>query len=347
MKNTLAIVAFAMILFSCKNEPKTEEKQSDSSEVAASSTNTTEKEEGVVFLKVFDWSKIANSSSEIGSFPYISAPDGFVIKDEYGEVAKNGMTAFSDFSKLIMYNGKSFFNAEGKKAEMRFAMTEKHTDFNQFKFDKSVENYLEGLGAVLLFKGQIPKEYLNEINKDDDKTVFKYIQGDPWNSSPVKHYVLNHNGGKIMFQVWSNSASGEVGVVALEGFKQTIKAPTASEMQKEIETSGKAILNINFDTDKATLKPDGLKIVDEIALLLNNNPSLKLSIEGHTDNTGTTARNKELSGERANTVMYSLAAKGIAISRLKAAGFGSEKPLVPNDSDDNKAKNRRVELVKF
>ena len=70
-------------------------------------------------------------------------------------------------------------------------------------------------------------------------------------------------------------------------------------------------------------------------------------VEGHTDNTGTDERNKELSEQRANTVMYALAGKGIDISRLKAAGFGSEKPLVSNETDENKAKNRRVELVKM
>ena len=118
-------------------------------------------------------------------------------------------------------------------------------------------------------------------------------------------------------------------------------------MQKEIDAKGKAILNINFDTDKATLKPDGLKLVDEIFILLTNSPNLKLSIEGHTDNTGSVARNKQLSTDRANTVMYALAGKGIDIKRLKATGFGPEKPISTKDTDKNKAKNRRVELVKF
>lgn len=347
MKKTLILITLGVTLFSCKNENKTVENSTGGNDIPKIQNEDTSKKEAPLYLDEFDWSKIPNSSAEIGAFPYISAPDGFVINNEYGEVAKNGMTAFSDFSRFIVYNGESLFNVEGKKSEMRFAMTDKHTEFNQFKFDKSVEQYLESLGAISLFKGQIPKDYLEEINKEDDNTVYKYIQGDPWNSDPVRHYALNHNGDKIMFQVWSNSASGEVGVVELEDFEQTIKAPTASEMQNEIESSGKAILHINFDSDKATIKPDGLKVVDEIALLLNNNPSLKLSIEGHTDNTGTAVRNKELSGERANTVMYAKAGKGIDIKRLKAAGFGSEKPLLPNDSDDNKTKNRRVELVRF
>ncbi|CAM3576394.1 OmpA family protein [Flavobacterium gelidilacus] len=346
MKKTIALLSLGLLFFACKKDNDSSTVEGSKEEIVTE--NNSVEDEAPFFLESFDWTKISESSSEIGAFPYVTAPEGFIIwKDGHNEIAKNGMTQFSDFSKMIMYNGTSFYNAEGKKAELDFAMAEKKADFNQFKFDKSVDEYLVNIGAILLFKGQIPNEFLKEINKVDDYTVHKYIQGDPWNSDPIRHYALNHKNGKIMFQVWSNSAEGEVGVVELEGFKQTIKAPTASEMQKDIDAKGKAVLNINFDTDKATLKPDGIKLVDEIFILLSSNPNLKLSIEGHTDNTGSVARNKELSTDRANTVMYALAGKGISIKRLKASGFGSEKPLVANDSDENKAKNRRVELVKF
>ncbi len=346
--NKIAILALGIVLFSCKKEKDAVQTTTQSVETEANEVGGNATAKIDFFIKDLDWSKIPESSANIGAFPYITAPDGFVIlADGHNAVAKNGMTVFSDFNKLIMYNGTSFYNAEGKKAEMHFKMAQEKIDFNQFKFDKSVDSYLESIGAVLLFKGQIPKDKLTELNKEDDRTVYNYIQGDPWNSDPVRHYALHHKNGEIMFQVWSNSATGEVGVVELEGFKQTIKAPTASEMQKDIETKGKVVLNINFDTDKAILKPDGQKVVDEIYNLLSTNSSLKLSIEGHTDNTGNSQHNKQLSGERANTVMYILASKGIDIKRLKAAGFGAEKPLVPNDSETNKAKNRRVELVKF
>ena len=150
-----------------------------------------------------------------------------------------------------------------------------------------------------------------------------------------------------MLQVWSNSASAEVGVVQLEGFKQTIQAPTAASMKKDIDATGKAVLNINFDTDKATLKADGQTIVNQITALMKNNAGLKLSIEGHTDNTGSAEHNKKLSADRANTVMLALVSDGINKSDLKSAGYGAEKPMVANDTEDNKAKNRRVELVKF
>jgi outer membrane protein OmpA-like peptidoglycan-associated protein len=79
---------------------------------------------------------------------------------------------------------------------------------------------------------------------------------------------------------------------------------------------------------------------------LQQETSLKISIEGHTDNTGNAAHNKKLSEDRANAVLNALTGQGIDKSRLSAQGFGSERPLVANDSEANKAKNRRVELVK-
>ena len=296
----------------------------------------------------FDWSNVPVSNATIGAFPYLTAPAGFVIDKNRSDAAPANTTEFKDFNKLIMYDGRGFFDAEGKWAKIKFRMADNGADWNQYKLDQSLDKYLESIGAKRIFKGQIPSEKLKSLNTEDDMTVYKFVVGDPWNSDPVRHYALNHaTAGKIVFQVWSNSAEGDAGIVQLEGFEQTIKAPTASEMKSEIDKSGKAVLNINFDTDKATLQADGQKMVDEIYALLQQNPALKLSIEGHTDNTGAAARNQKLSADRANTVMYALAAKGIDISRLKAKGYGADKPLAPNDSEEAKAKNRRVELVKI
>jgi OOP family OmpA-OmpF porin len=345
MKKIIIIALIGLILFSCKNEKKTEDKKHESTATQELEKSTSFDE---LYMKEFDWTKIPISTAEIGSFPYVTAPDDFLIwKSGQSEKSKNGMTTFSEYGKLICYNGKNFINFEGKKAELQFEMKEKSVDFNQFKFDKSIEEYLKTIGAVEIFKGKIIREKLVELNKENEKNVYEYIIGDSWNSDPLRHYVLNHKNGKIIIQVWSNSAEAKIGVLELEGFKQTIKAPTALDMQNEIEKTGKAVLNINFDTDKTTLKPDGQKMVDEILLLLNSNSKLKLSIEGHTDNTGSASRNKQLSSDRANTVMYALVGKGVNINRLKATGFGSEKPLKTNDTEQNKAQNRRVELVKF
>lgn len=294
----------------------------------------------------FDWTAIPTSSASIGAFPYLTAPAGFFIQDKGGwEESKTGYSLLQDFNKLIIYDGKSFYNAEGKVAKLKFSMKQKDTDWNQYNFDRSVDGYLNTIGAKPLGTIKITDAQKAFLNKDNDMTIYNHIVGDPYNE-PVRCFALNHAEGKIMFQVFSNSASGEVAVVQLAGFEQTIKAPTAVQMKKDIDDKGKAILNINFDTDKATLQAEGQKAVDEILTLLTSNPELSISIEGHTDNSGTAQRNKQLSGERANTILNFLTGKGISAKRLSATGYGAEKPLAANDSEENMAKNRRVELVK-
>ena len=318
----------------------------DTSIVASTTETSTAPAASTEEFKEFDWNTVPQSSSEIGAFPYITAPTGFYIqeKDSYSE-SKTGYSYLKDFNKLIIFNGQSFFSAEGKVAKLKFRMKEENSEWNQYGFDSSVDKYLASIGAKLLGKLRLSDAQQKFLNKDDDMAIHNHIVGDPYNE-PVRFYALNHPKGKIMFQVFSNSASGEVGVVELAAFEQTIKAPTAVQMKKDIDANGKAILNINFDTDKSTLQPDGQKAVDEILTLLKDNSTLKIAIEGHTDNAGTAAHNKALSAERANTILKSLTSRGIASNRLTSAGFGAERPLVANDSEENMARNRRVELVK-
>src|SRR5690606_10264736 len=106
------------------------------------------------------------------------------------------------------------------------------------------------------------------------------------------------------------------------------------------------ILYINFDVDKSTITPDGDEVVNQITEALEKETSLKILIERHTDNSENASHNKKLSEDRANAVMNALTTQVIDKSMLSAKGFGDERPLVSNDSEENKAKNRRVELVK-
>ena len=343
----LGTIFLATLLYACTGTDNKETASRDTTATESTSTEAPTAQAGTTeVFTPFDWSTVPQSTATIGTFPYLSAPTDFYIqvKDSYTE-SKTGYSHFKDFGKLIMFTGQSFYNAEGKVAELKFRMRGEDTEWNQYKFDASVDKYLESIGAKLLGKMKIGNAQKDFLNKDDDMNIYHHMVGDPYNE-PTRFYALNHAKGKIMFQVSSNSASGEVGVVELEGFEQTIKAPSAAQMKKDIDANGKAILNINFDTDKANLKPDGQAVVDEILMLLKGNANLKLAIEGHTDNAGTAARNKKLSADRANTILNYLTAKGIAPNRLTAAGFGAERPLVANDSEANMARNRRVELVK-
>lgn len=103
---------------------------------------------------------------------------------------------------------------------------------------------------------------------------------------------------------------------------------------------------IYFDYNKATIKPVSFSLIDEIAVVLRDNPQMKLvRVEGHTDSDGSELYNLKLSQSRAESVRLALIERGIDANRLTAVGFGQQVPIVPNDSEDNKARNRRVEFI--
>lgn len=123
---------------------------------------------------------------------------------------------------------------------------------------------------------------------------------------------------------------------------------TADALGKDILKDGHAaVYDILFDTGKADVKPESAAALEQIALLLQKNPSLTLFVVGHTDNVGTLTGNLDLSKRRAAAVVTALTTKhGIAAARLKADGVGPLAPVATNDNDAGRAKNRRVELVK-
>ena len=100
-----------------------------------------------------------------------------------------------------------------------------------------------------------------------------------------------------------------------------------------------------FGTAKAAIKPVSFTVLDNVVLILKNNPLLSLGIDGHTDSTGSQSYNKTLSANRAMAVMDYFLAKGIAASRLTTKGFASSKPAASNDTPEGRALNRRVELT--
>lgn len=123
------------------------------------------------------------------------------------------------------------------------------------------------------------------------------------------------------------------------------EAVTAGQMASQIKKAGFATLHINFDTGKSDLKADGQAAVKEIAAMMKADAAMKLSIQGHTDNVGASASNKQLSEARAKSVMSAVVALGVDAGRLKAAGYGQDKPVDDNATESGRAKNRRVELV--
>ncbi len=106
----------------------------------------------------------------------------------------------------------------------------------------------------------------------------------------------------------------------------------------------KALNGIEFETGKSTIVSTSYNILDDIAKTMLENKEYKLYIKGHTDNDGDKAKNLQLSKDRANEVMKYLVNKGVPASRMHSDGFGDTRPVVPNTTKANKAKNRRVEF---
>ena len=190
---------------------------------------------------------------------------------------------------------------------------------------RNVQNALRSLGGGVVYE-RLPRE------GDGGETTLRVSTGgkDVW--------------VRVIPDIFgAPTQSYQLAVVEVAAMAQVV---TANQLADELRQRGFVALYVNFDTGKWELKPDGVASVREIVALLKADPALKLAVEGHTDNVGTPAANKTLSANRANAVMRAVVAGGIAANRLTAAGFGQERPVADNRSEEGRAKNRRVELVK-
>lgn len=125
-------------------------------------------------------------------------------------------------------------------------------------------------------------------------------------------------------------------------------AKGAVPLYDKVLTDGKFITTgIKFDVNKATIKAESMGTINYVVKMMNDNPTLNFTVEGHTDSDGDDARNQSLSESRAKAISDKLQELGIASSRLKTKGWGESKPMAGNDTPEGKAQNRRVEFVKF
>jgi OmpA-OmpF porin, OOP family len=121
----------------------------------------------------------------------------------------------------------------------------------------------------------------------------------------------------------------------------------AARLKQELASAGHVPLyGIYFDTDSATPKPESETTLQHVLQLMTGDASLRLEVQGHTDDSGSPDHNASLSGDRAASVRDWLIAHGIAASRLTSKGYGATKPVADNHTPEGKAKNRRVELAR-
>jgi outer membrane protein OmpA-like peptidoglycan-associated protein len=193
---------------------------------------------------------------------------------------------------------------------------------------------------------QLLRNYQNAIKKIGGTIVYERLPRE--NDGGETTLKVTTGGKEIWIQVEPDifsapTQSYKLQIIEIAAMEQVV---SANQLLEEINKNGFVALYINFDTGKWELKADGLATVREIVAMLQSAPALKLSIEGHTDNVGTPATNKTLSENRVKSVMQALIDGGINAQRLSAAGFGQANPIADNRTEEGRAKNRRVELVK-
>jgi len=158
--------------------------------------------------------------------------------------------------------------------------------------------------------------------------------------------------GDVYVALWVYDCSFDIKtfltIVEAKPMETGLVTVNAAALASDISRTGHAsVYGIYFDTGKADVKPESDATLKEIAKLLQQDPNLKLYVVGHTDNVGTLASNMDLSRRRAAAVTQALTNRlSIAASRLSPQGDGPTAPVASNDSEEGRAKNRRVELVK-
>lgn len=230
------------------------------------------------------------------------------------------------------------------------------TDFNSatFPVGEDKEQAFEGRHwkIVYIVKDGAPKSsplaiirnYINAFTAKGGTVVYK----DGGNDFVTLR--LKTPGGQLTtyIDVSNSGEMYEVQVIEEAAMAQQIEL-NASELANALNTSGSvAVHNILFDTGKATIKPESSAALAPIGDLLKNDATLRLEIQGHTDNVGAKAANQTLSQQRAAAVRdYLIKTFAIAPDRLTAAGLGDTKPIADNATENGRAQNRRVELVKL
>lgn len=213
---------------------------------------------------------------------------------------------------------------EGDTTSLMYFYDSAETQPSPLQLIRNYQNAVKAIGGEVLYE-RMP------VDGDSGETTLKLTTGgkDVWvkvapgYGAPTNYYQLIVTEVAAMVQVVS-----------------------ARQLLDELDRNGFIALYINFDTGKSVLKEDGIATVREIASMLRSSPALKLSVEGHTDNLGNAASNKKLSEARARSVSAAIVGAGIDAARLSAAGYGQEKPVADNRSEEGRARNRRVELVK-
>ncbi|QCU72778.1 OmpA family protein [Luteimonas yindakuii] len=269
-------------------------------------------------------------------FPYLTLPAAY---DD------NGSGKQRDFDMYPFWTGDTFEEVEGRT--FTTAVRGEERSYSMYEVRRNIEAMMAEAGGTRVFEGRIPEE-ASERYDGDLKGYYSRGTGFSWDDYDSLVYRVNRPDGR---EVWVHARleylnAGWV-VAEREGFVQTAALLPASQLKQQLDAEGRVAIEVNFAVDRADILPDSQPQIAQVLTLLQGDPSLRLSIDGHTDATGEAAHNQRLSEARAQAVVAALTGEGIDAPRLQARGHGQSKPVADNDTDEGRAKNRRVELVRL
>jgi OOP family OmpA-OmpF porin len=289
----------------------------------------------------FDPASVPVTTASLPPFPFFKTPEGLVsgLDEKDKHVSFDGQH-FIAGDKLVVVEGKVFHD--------NFALQNGDRTYSEREFQRNYENVITALGGKQINTSQYTDAMIAaaggrdkiEKNAYGAAVVPEYPHDSYLIRTPDKEYWIEISTGHIPLH-------GFVVVLERQAMAQSVGLLDAAAMKKAIDANGHVALYINFDIDKATLRPDAQPVIAEIDKLLAGDPALRLSIQGHTDNTGTSVHNKELSAARARSVLAALVGLGTDPSRLQSKGLGQDQPVASNDTENGRGRNRRVELVKL
>ena len=225
------------------------------------------------------------------------------------------------------------------------------------------ENMLEVRFGRLDYHNENKIEWSYKVPSETDRrrgdAIYRSVNVNNWN-----HFSLSFNKRALKIYINGIRVANIPNMVApnnFEIFAETWCCPNfkpalanfrlakgAVPLYDRMMSDGRIITyGITFDIGKSTIKPESMGEINRIVTLMKENPELKFSVEGHTDNIGNANSNQTLSEARSQAVVDKLVENGISKDRLKAAGKGQTSPIADNGTDEGRAKNRRVEFVKL
>jgi len=255
--------------------------------------------------------------SEFKDTPWFSGMPNYMIYDAE-EI---------EFDAYNFFNGKNCSKVEGKKFKRIYSLKEEAQKSSVIQIMRNYSTAIKNNGGTVIYEG-MPQDAECADNNGLNMVVGKFVR----------------DGNELWVEVVTLGGDDYyLTIVLKELMKQDV---TASNMFEALNRDGRISLYINFDFGKSVIRDESNPIIEQIVQMMKSNPDLKIGVEGHTDNVGSPASNKILSEARAKSVVSAIVGQGISADRLTPAGYGQDKPIADNNTEEGRAKNRRVELVR-